>query len=168
METTVSTGTIVIEEESRNYVFTERARHPDKLTDVLIRTAVKIHAPVHLKALALFRTGKGRNMLNQSLAQTLNLVPIPTTEIVKDPIGSYSMKMYGGMRIYGEHILNVTMTDNTGEARSFKLSFLAADIPEDMMLGSDWMFDAGISLNFGSKTFYWKGNYGAKATASSK
>ena len=157
MET--KTGTLLVEEDNRNYLFTERARHPDRLKDVLIRTAVKIHAPVHLQALALFRTGKGRNLLNQSLAQTLNLVPIPTTEMVRDPVGGYSMRMYDGLKIYGEHTLTVIMTDNTGEARSFKLSFLAVDITEDMILGSDWMFDSGISLSFGPKTFLWEGNY---------
>ena len=153
METTVSTGIMVVGEDNRNYLFTERARHPDRLTDRLMRTAVKIHAPVHLQALALLRTGIGCNLLNQSLAQALNLVPTPTTEIVREPIGGHRLK------IYGEHTLNVIMTDSTGEARSFRLFFLASDIVEDMILGSEWMFDAGISMSVGSKRFYWQGNH---------
>lgn len=159
METT--TGIILTEEDKRNYLFTERARHPDKLTDGLMRIAVKIHAPVHLQALALFRTGIGCNLLKRSLAQTLNLVLFPTTVIVKDPIGGRSLK------IYGEHTMNVIMTDNTGEARSLKLSFLAADIMEDIVLGSEWMVYAGIYLKPGSHVFLWKGNE-AKATTGSK
>ena len=161
METAILPGTIVAGEDSRNYLLTERARHPDRLTDHLMRIAVKIHAPVHLQALALFRTGIGSNLLKQSLAQTLNLVPLPTTEIVEDPIGGRSLK------IYGEHTMTIIMTDNTGEARSFKLSFLAADIVEDMVLGSEWMFNAEIDLSPGTHTFYWKGNK-SKATPGSK
>ena len=158
METTVSTGTILVEEDKRKYLFTERACHQDRLTDNLIRTAVKIHAPVPLQALAMLRTGIDCNLINQSLTQTLNLVPTPTTEIVIEPIGNHKVE------IYGEHTLNVIINDNTGEARSFKLTFLAADIVEDMILGSEWIFDAEIGFNFRSKIFLWKGNTEAKAT----
>ena len=145
-------GIMAVDEDNRNYLLTERARHPDRLTDNLMRSPVKIHAPVHLQVLALLRTGIGCNLLNQSLARTLNLVPTPTTEIVRDPIGGDKLK------IYGEHSLNVIMTDITGEARSFRLLFLAADLMEDMILGWEWMADAGISLCVGSKRFDWRGN----------
>ena len=152
MAATGPTGTIVVQQDNRNYLFTERAYHPDRLTDNLMRTAIKLYAPVHLQALVLLRTGIGYNLLSQSLARTLNLVPFPTTEIVRDIRGR-------GMKLYGEHILNVSMTDNTGEARSFNISFLAADIAEDMILGSEWMFDAGIYLDVRTQKFYWRGNH---------
>ena len=59
------------------------------------------------------------------------------------------------------------MTDTTGEARCFELLCIAADIKEDMILGSEWMFDARISWRVGTQIFYWKGNYQTKATTSS-
>lgn len=140
------------EDGGDEYLFTERARYPDSLEDDLMRVIVKLHEPVCLKTLALLRTGITQNMIDQTLVEQLKLVPTPTTRTVEESLDGY------GYKIYGEHVLEVTVADHDGDVRTFKLSFLAAYIKEDMIFGTQWMKEAGTVLDLRQGVFYWNGN----------
>ena len=150
---------LLAQNEDPGYLETERARlerlqQPLDEPDIYLpRAIVKLHQPVHLKVLALLRTGVGANLMSQKLVRQLNLSPSPTTWTKCEPIDGHTLVVYGELR------LKFTMVDTTGEERSFNVPFLAVDLyGEEMVLGMSFLCGAGLNLSIRRRACYWSAN----------
>lgn len=155
-----TSGDRFAEDEDSGYLHTERARlqslqQPlDETGIYLPRAIVKLHQPVHLKALALLRTGIGANVISQKLVRQLNLNPSPTTQTVCDPASG------GLLMVHGALCLTLTMADTTREERTFDgVPFLAVDLYcEEMVLGTPFLCTAGLELSVPKRAICWSEN----------
>lgn len=137
--------------QDEDYLSTERVQQRQSINqDGVIRCIVKLDQPIHLKALALVRSGLGHNLINHKLAQQLNLTSSATTETQMDPITGDEPK------IYGQHTLEVVVADHAGVTRNFNITFLETDLVEDMIFGMDWLMLANPTLDFRDRSLHWR------------
>lgn len=129
--------------QDEDHLSTERVQQQQSINhDGVIRWIVKLYRPIHLKALALVRSGLDHNLINHKMAQRLKLIPSATTEIEVYPIGGHEPK------IYGQQTLKVAVADYPGVTRNFNITFLKANLVENMILGMEWLILANPSINF--------------------
>ena len=126
-----------------DYLYTERARNSSSCIHDLLRICVRLHAPVHLKMPAMIRTGTFANLLSQKLARQSNLNPSSIPRNKEEHIGGY------GLKVYGQHVLDVTVADSTRKSRTSTVSILAANIDEDLVFRTEWLSHEDVILDMG-------------------
>jgi hypothetical protein len=102
-----------------------------------------------MPATAIFDSGSDINLVSRRLVGDTPLLPLGDLTS-KSAYGDYS-------HLYGHTVRVLEMIDDWGIAKKMYLSFVVAEIPEDILLGRPWEDDIDpVINNFPLSNYTWK------------